>query len=220
MSIRSVVLIKTNSLNQSYVDALSCKKIFVRLVDPEYFISHTNEFSSTNLVVIETLYHAVLPILKINKKNIVPTLLILDDDFLHTKIKDDDIGALTYLPFELSPSNLVKYISILDQNRKSIVAGDGVLLEKNRLINIAVGILMTSNRYSSEDAYKELRITSRKNRSKIETVSLEIIKSQKCLNEFSCDYIETFNDRKNCKPDGISCPYHLNEHSIQNNTEQ
>lgn len=194
MSIPLVVLIRTNTLTQSYVDALSRIDISIELIEAEKFIAHTEKLPSTTLVVIETSSPDVVPILKLNKKNMVTTLLILDNGFLHRDIQNNDVGALVFLPFELSPSSLVEYISIINRNRKTLIARDIVGSEKNRLINIAVGILVANIGCSCDDAYNRIRQTARKNRTKIEIISKEILEAQMCQNRFSCEHFKDFTN--------------------------
>ncbi len=210
----AIVIIRTDSLEQTYLQAIIEKGYAARLVDAEYFITEIEEFSSINLVIVQSSSKLLTSILKINKKRIVTTLLIADNKFPSASCHLDDTGTLVYFPFELNPVNLVKYITILAENRKKMIAKDVILSEKNKTINIALGILMANNQCVKGAAYEQIRKIARKSRKKIEEVSKEIIKSQICLNQFNCDYIKIFNNDKSCQNCTDLCPYYYYEPKI------
>ncbi|HFB65776.1 MAG TPA: ANTAR domain-containing protein [Aeromonadales bacterium] len=210
----AIVVIRTDSLEQNYLQAIIDKGYTARLVNAEYFITEIEEFSSIDLVVVKSSCKLLRPILKINKKRIVTTLLIPDINFSADSCHLEDVGTLAYFPFKLNPINLVKYISILAENRKKIITKDIIMSERNRLINIAIGILMVNNQCVKGAAYEQIRKIARQSRKKIEKISKEIIKAQLCLNQFNCDYIKIFNDDKNCQNCTDLCPHYYYDPKI------
>ncbi len=125
----------------------------------------------------------------------IPTLFLSAHDDVKTVEQAVVAGGLGYLVKPFAIKHLVPAVEVaLQQGRelRTLKERENRLqaaLERNRAINVAVGVLMERHRLPRQEAYENLRYRARSQRCKVLTIANRVVESAEFLNGLIQKYL-------------------------------